>query len=116
MSCNAQQRESIIKIKLIGTLKIGDKINTRYLAVQPDTFATKISRYMYGENRSQTIIFCRNTVSQCQELIKTMTDENMKKIIISDLDQAKQGLIALQESYSSDVRVVSELSEILESI
>ncbi len=112
---NAQDRESVIKLKLLGTLKIGDKINTRYLSIQPDSFATKISRYMYSENRNNTVIFCRNTIDQVQQMLKTIQDEKIKKIIIDDLEKARLGMVALQETYCDDIRVVSELAEIIET-
>lgn len=113
---SAQDRESIIKVKLIGSLKVGQKINTKYLLVQEDSFYTMISRRMYGETRANTVVFCRNAVEQVIEMNKRITDPNIKKVIANDLTQAKLGLSALQETYVGDVRVVSELAEMLSQI
>jgi hypothetical protein len=113
---NQQDREQVIRLKLIGSLVVGDKINTRYQQIQPDSFGTKLSRYLYGESRLNTIIFVRNTINHIQEMIPGIQDPNIKKIIVEDLQKAKLGLISLKETYAGDVRVTSQLEELIESI
>ena len=113
---SVQDRETIIKVKLIGSLKVGQKINTKYLLIQEDSFYTMISRRMYGESRANTIVFCRNAIEQILDMNKRITDVNIKKTITNDLEQAKLGLSALSETYVGDVRIVSELEEILSQI
>lgn len=111
-----QERETLIKLKLLGSVKIGEKINTRYLIIMADSFTTKVSRYLYGENRSNTVIFCRNTIFQSLELLKNQSEQKSKTLILEDINSAKLGLQNLQETYSSDIRVHSELQEIIQSI
>lgn len=113
---DSQTRESVIKLKLIGNLKIGDKISTRYQQIQPDSMSTKLSRYIYGESRLHTVIFVRNTIYHIQTIVVNIQDQNIKKIISDDLLKAKSGLVALQETYAGDVRVVAELEELIQSI
>ena len=113
---SVQDRETIIKVKLIGSLKVGQKINTKYLLVQEDSLLTMISRRLYGESRTNSVLFCRNAIEQIMNMDKRINDPNIKKTICNDLVQAKLGLIALQETYVGDVRVVSELEEILSQI
>lgn len=111
-----QERDSIVKLKLIGSLQIGDKIDTHYLAIMPDTLATKLHRWMYGENRLGTITFCRNTVAQVVFIANRITCPKLKASLQADLQSAKAGLVCLQETYLSDVRVHSELLEIIQNI
>lgn len=112
----SQDRESVVKLKLLASIKIGDKINTRYLSIQPDCFGTKLSRYMYGENRTSTIVFCRNTIEQIKKILEMNKSQGVTTAINKDMVNAKLGLVALQETYMSDVRVVSELEEIIQSM
>jgi hypothetical protein len=113
---DTQTRETVIKLKLIGTLKIGDKISTRYQQIQPDSMSTKFSRYLYGESRLHTVLFIRNTIQHINQIFPSIQDPNIKKIISEDLLKAKLGLTALQETYAGDVRVVAELEELVQSI
>ena len=111
-----QSRETRIKLKLIASLTIGDKVCTRFLVVQPDTYATKLSRYLYNENRLNTVVFTRNTILQSIELLRVCTDQAQKDILNSDLKQAQVGISNLQETYGDDIRIMAELSEIDETI
>jgi hypothetical protein len=113
---NTQDRETLIKLKLISSIKISEKISTHYLVVQADSYHTKISRWLYGENKGNTVIFCRNTIIQSLALLRANKDEDVKKNIIKDLMLSQQGLENLQETYSDSVRVVSELAQIKEVI
>ena len=116
MAFTVQDRESVIKLKLIGSLQIGDKIDTHYMAIMPDTLGTKLNRWIYGETRLGTVTFCRNSISQAIVIHGKTTDQKMKEIIYDDLQSARAGLICLQETYIADVRVHSELLEIIQNI
>jgi len=111
-----QDREILIKLKLIAAIKISERISTRYLYIQEDNFSTKISRYFYGENRFDTVLFCRNTITQSLGLLKTQNDPIIKKIIRDDLTSANSALQNLMETYSDSVRVVAEFEEIRQNI
>jgi hypothetical protein len=111
-----QDRETCVRLKLIGRLTNGDKICVRWLAIQPNTVGTMFSRWAYGENRRESVSFVRNTVYQAQDLMAKNTDAKIKSIIKSDLTNARLGIVALQTTYLSDVRIYSELQEIIESL
>lgn len=113
---NCQIRETLIKLKLIASIKISQKISTHYLQIQESCLSTKISRYIYGENRFATVIFVRNTISNALELLKSEQDEKIKKNIIVDLKLCVTSLQNLSETYSDSIRVVSELEEIRQMI
>ena len=117
MYLSTQDRESLIKVKLLGNLKTGDKISTYRVEIMPDCVTTKWNRWMYGETRSQTVTFCRNSIQSVLVLLeKNKTNLIMKKIMDADLAAARKGLISLQETYSTDIRVVSELEAVIQSI
>ena len=110
---DCQKRDIILKIKLISNLKIGDKISSHYLLIQPDSIATKISRWIYNESRYNTIVFVRNTVLQGLELY-TKSAGLERETLLKDLRACKIGVIQLQETYCTDLRMVSELTDVIE--
>ena len=108
-----QKREIVLKLKLISNLTIGDKISSHYLMIQPDSISTKISRWIYGESRRNTVVFVRNTVLQGLELY-TKAQGLEKETLLKDLKACKTGVVQLQETYCSDLRMVSELTDVIE--
>ena len=115
---HAHEQVTLVKLKIIASLSIGDKLNTRFLLIQKDCLSTKVSRSFYGENRSHTITFCRNTIEQAISLFRQNQnmDPTQKNNIKQDLTQAILGLSNLKETYGDDVRVICELNEIIETI
>ena len=115
-----QQTELAVRLKLITALCVGDKISSRYLAIQRDTIYTKLCRAFYGESRANTVVFVRNTINQVVALIKTPTqpalDAQVKASFVIDLKQSIVGLTALSETYTGDVRVCCELAQIIEIV
>ena len=115
---HAHEQVTLVKLKIIASLSIGDKLNTRFLLIQKDCLSTKVSRSFYGENRSHTITFCRNTIEQAISLFRQNqnVDATQKNNIKHDLTQAILGLSNLKETYGDDVRVICEINEIIETI
>ena len=108
-----QNRETLLRLRLITNIKEGEKIDTHYISIQPNTYMTKLYRYLYSESLSNTVVFLRNTVNQSIALWTAEKDPKKKADIQSDLKNAELGLIALSESYHTDMRIVSELESIV---
>ena len=117
---NQQQREAMIRLKVIASLTVGDKISTRYLVIQRDTMYTKFARFFYSESRINTITFVRNTVDQVINLFKTPQTPALDQVIIAsikiDLKQSVVGLSNLRETYCEDVKIGCEITQIIELI
>ena len=115
--------EVISKLKLIGKLQNGDKLNTKYVFIQKDGFLTRLSRWLYWQdNRANTINFVRNTIYSTFSLIITLQKSNKKydKLIllniVEDLDNAKAGMINLKNTYSDDVKFCCDVETLLEAV
>ena len=116
--------EIIARLKFIGCLKTGEKINTRHMYVQPDGVATKISRtFFYQDNRNNTLSFVKETINRSFELLVSLerSERESDKVLfinlIKDLHQArKSGLVHLKETYISDTMFRCEMDTILENI
>jgi len=117
-------KETISRLKFIGKIQKSEKINVRYMIIQPEGFLTKISRSIFNQcNRVNTLNFIRTVISQTFEIIedysKANTTESNKYIrvnIITDLKQAKIGLINIKETYIYDSKFICDIDTVIEEI
>lgn len=115
--------ETISKLKLIGKLQNGDKLNTKYVFIQKDGFLTRISRWLYYlDNRQNTINFVRNTIYSTFSMIMTLKKSNKRYDnlillnIVEDLEQAKGGMVNLKNTYADDIKFCCDIETLLESV
>lgn len=116
-------QEIISRLKFIGKLKKGEKINTRHMYVQPDGFGTSLSRtFFYQDNRGNALNFCQETISRAFELLVSFerSDKNAEQVLfgnmLKDLYQAKVGIDNLKFTYISDTKFCCDMDTLLQSI
>lgn len=116
-------KEVISRLKFIGKVQKGEKINVKYMYVQPDSMITSISRTLVNQdNRRNTLNFVRSTVSKTFDIIgnystsSKMSKRHISKHIIQDLKQAKNGLRNLKDTYISDIKFCCDMDTILQEI
>lgn len=115
--------EIISRLKFIGCLKTGEKINTRHMYVQSDGISTKISRtFFYQDNRNNALSFVKETIGRAFELLVSLersereSDKTLCTNLVKDLQQAKKGLVHLKDTYISDTMFKCDMDTLLESI
>ena len=120
MECD---NEVISRLKFIGKIQKGDKINVKYMFVQPEGVITSISRTVINQdNRNNTLNFVRNTIKQTFEIIsKYIVSNNHSNIlycgnIIKDLKNSKSGLINIKDTYLSDIKFTCDIDTLLQEI
>lgn len=116
-------QEIISRLKFIGRLKKGEKVNTRHMYVQPDGFGTTLSRtFVYQDNRGNALNFCQETIGRAFELLITYerSENNSDKVLfghlIKDLEQAMLGLNNLKFTYVSDTKFCCDMDTLLQNI
>lgn len=116
-------KEVISRLKFIGKVQKGDKINVKYMFVQPEGIVTRLSRTLINQdNRNNTLNFLRSTVTRTFEIISTYsssTKESHRHIcshIIKDLQQSKIGLINLKDTYISDIKFTCDIDTLIQEI
>jgi hypothetical protein len=57
-------RETISRLKFIGKIQIGDKVNLKFMYMQPDGLMTQLSRSINQDNRTKTLIFLEPNVNR----------------------------------------------------
>jgi hypothetical protein len=118
-----EEDDNISKLKFIGKLKKGDKINIKYMVVQQNNLITKLNRTLYNvDNRVNTLNFISDTIKKgFDELLihisnNTVFDTNIANNIITDLDNCKIGLGNMKDTYTDDLMFCCKIDTILQEI
>lgn len=116
-------KDIISKLKFIGKIQKGDKINVKYLYVQPKGVVTTISRsFFYQDNRGNTLSFLENVITKTLEIISNYenTDDHFEKVlcnnIVKDLVLSKNGFDNLKETYIEDIKFCCDIDTLIQLI
>ena len=120
--CDIKQ-EVISRLKFIGKINKGEKINTLHMFVQPSGICTTISRtFIHQDNRMNTLNFCRDTIHRSFELLITFerssdsADLLLYNNMVQDLKKAINGLNNLKLTYISDTKFCCDMDTMIEDI
>jgi len=113
--------EVISRLKFISKIQKGEKINVKYMFVQPEGIITRLSRTLYYHcNRTNTLNFITNTIRATLQIIsrcrKSDTDHLLCKNIITDLQESKKGIVNLKNTYIDDLKIGCDLDTVLQEI
>lgn len=113
----------ISRLKFIGRIKIGEKINTHGTFVQPDHFVTAISRtFWHQDNRGNAYSYISETVTKSFDLLNQYrnsskeTERLMLRNILADLKQAKVGILNLKITYAKDAKFCCDLDTLIQNM
>ena len=116
-------QEIISRLKFIGKLKKGEKINTKQMYVQQEGLATTLSRTFWAQdNRINTINFIHETIKFSFELLNnydrsdTTSEKELAKHLINDLRQVNKGLENLKQTYILDTKFCCDIDTLIEDI
>jgi hypothetical protein len=116
-------KEMLSRLKLIGRLQKGEKIDTKRIFVQPNNMFTSVSRTLFNQdNRSNCLTFVQNTINRSFEILTTYersdseSDRAMCINIVKDLDQSKIGLRHLSSTYATDIKFHCDIDTLIQFI
>lgn len=119
------EEDNISRLKFIGKIKKGEKINVKDMAVQPNNMYTKIHRSLViVDNRNNTLNFILDTVKKSfDELLihldksqENLFDLNISTNMIQDLENSKNGLNNLKDTYLDDLMFCCKIDTIIQDI
>ena len=117
------RNEILSRLKLLGKLMRGDRLNTRHIFIQPSGYSTSLSRtFVAQDNRGNAILFIQGTIDRVFEILKALevSDKDSDKAIfahiLEDLERAKIGINNLKSTYVDDVKIGCDLDILLQSI
>jgi len=103
------QQNTITRLKFLGKVNKGEKINVKEMTLQSEGYVTALSRSVWCvDNRNNTISFIQNTVQAAFNLVQLLSknsgisDHELAKTIIRDISLAKIGINNLKTTYSED--------------
>ena len=115
-------KETISRLKFIGKIQIGEKVNLKYMYIQNDGFVTQLYRIIFQENRSKTLTFLQDTVNKAFEILKCYqkskkkSDKIMCTNLVEDLKNSRAGFLNLKETYITDIKFCCDIDTILQLI
>ena len=115
-------RETISRLKFIGKIQIGDKVNIKSMFIQPDGLITQLFRSINQDNRSKTLIFLQDTINKTFEILKcyekttNIAEQIMCKNLVTDLKNSKAGLQNLKETYYLDMKFICDIDTLIQTI
>ena len=116
-------KEIISRLKFISRINKGEKVNVRYMYVQPDDILTKISRTFYRtDNRRNSLMFIRETVDRSFEIINSYNrsekecDKIFCEYMVTDIKESKKGVNNLKDTYISDTYFCCQIDTIIQDI
>ena len=115
--------EVIARIKFIGRLQKGEKINTRRYVVQSDGLITNFIRTFWEQdNRSNTLSFLQETIRSAFRLLEQFDKANtkeslaLKNLLSQDLKSVITGLANLKFTYVKDIKFCCDVDTLLELV
>jgi len=116
-------KEILSRLKFIGRINKGEKINSQYVFVQQDDILTRLSRTFYNkDNRIRSLSFVKNTIERACEIIEKyllsadIAEHAIVQHILNDLKLSKNGLMNLKDTYILDIKFCCDIDTILEEI
>jgi hypothetical protein len=115
--------EIMSRLKFIGNIQEGEKINVKNLYIQPNGIITKIARTLYSQdNRSNTLNFITNTIKESFNILNLYanSDQHTKVMmcynIYNDLKNVTSGLENLKKTYVSDLMFCCRITGLIQEI
>ena len=113
--------EIISKIKFIGRIQKGEKINVRNMCVQQNNWITKISRTFFTcDDRINAFHFVENIMKRAFEIISLnrtslkISDTCLVSNMIADIKESIKGIENLKEAYASDIMYCCKLDTLIQ--
>ena len=113
--------EIIPRIKFIGKIQKGEKMNVKHMQVQPDSIFTKISRsFIHTDTRSNTYTFVNYSIKKGFEILYQHLDSEKQfdRILcinlMNDLRNCKEGLQNIRETYIEDLMFCCKIDALIE--
>ena len=112
--------EIIARLKFIGKLQKGDKINTRRMFVQSNGLVTRLNRTFWNQdNRSNGLSFVQDTIRRAFDLLELYTksgavpDLALRENMVKDIQTSIHGLTNLKTTYCEDIKFGCDIDALL---
>ena len=113
--------EIIPRIKFIGKIQKGEKMNVKHMQIQQDTIITKIFRsFIYNDTRVNTFTFINTSIKKAFEVLLMHIDSDKPydrticQNIMNDLRQCRFGMQNVKDTYMDDLMFCCKMDALME--
>jgi len=113
----------ISRLKFIGKIQKGEKINVRNMSVQPDSIITRVYRsFINLDSRINTLNFVTHIIKKSFEIVnmhlitKKPFDKRWCVNIINDITSSRIGLLNLKNTYSADIMFCCKVDTLIQEM
>jgi hypothetical protein len=117
------RHQALTRLKFIGKLQPGDKIDSKNIKVESPSLWTPIKRlFLTGDSRDTSLDFFRSTIERCLEIVagklssSAVSDKIFCAHTLKDLIRAVTGLQNSQKTYADDNFTVCELEVLIQGV
>ena len=117
------QQDTICKLKFLGRIGKGEKINVKELTLQTEGWVTAVKRTVWTvDNRNNTMSFIQTIIQGSFNLITSLNkteslgNKQLAQSMVSDILMAKNGIANLKTTYSDDTFFCCGIDTYMETI
>lgn len=111
----------IPRIKFIGKIQKGEKMNVKHMQVLQDSLITKIIRsFVHTDTRANTFTFINTSIRKGFEILsmhldnERQFDRTLCQNLITDLRQCKNGMQNVKDTYIEDLMFCCKMDALME--
>lgn len=111
----------IPRIKFIGRIQKGEKVNVKHMNVQQDSLIMKVIRsFIHNDTRANTFTFINNTIKKGFDILNLHLgtdkayDKSLCQNLMNDLRQCKSGMLNIRETYIEDLMFCCKIDALIE--
>jgi len=107
----------LVQMAVVGQLRVGQKLNMGAMTFSDaNSWYSSFWRSLSGEGRRGLMLHLNQIVQQASTAIHDYKDTDFCKLIINHLVEFKKGVNSLTTTYSTDPRVIAQLSVLIANI
>ena len=109
--------ELLTKLQVISLLDKDQKLNVSDLSfTNSNSWSGSLYRYYYGESRKGLINMLSSVIQQTVQSINDYKNTEFIALVVTHLNDAREGVVKLKTTYANDPNVLSQLEIMLECI
>lgn len=112
--------EIISRLKFIGYIQKDEKIDSRHVSRQPNTWTTTFLRsFLLPDSRVKSLKFVRDVINRSFEILQIYVDKGLESDVnslIIDLQHSQNGLANLKHTYLDDTKFCCDIDVLLQRI
>lgn len=113
---NSITSDIISKLKFVSRIKSGQKVDSRAMRIQENTYFNSFIRTLFQDNRHNALVLFKDIIGKAFQSITQCQDKILVSNIIDDIRQCISGLENFKVTYGDDVMFTCEIDTLIDDI